>query len=236
MTPSVQVYETHGELIAAAVQLVTLAARSAIAARGRWTVALAGGSTPRALYAALATPERQRGLDWSRAWVFWGDERCVPPDDEASNYRMAREALLAHVSVPESQVFRMEGELAPEAAAARYASVLRSAFEAPWPVFDTVLLGLGPDGHTVSLFPDTPLVAAQGTVAAGWVEAQGQHRITLTLPSLNAARGVVFLVTGEAKAAMVKAVLSGDERYPAARVRPAVAPLWLLDAAAASAL
>ncbi len=236
-----QIYADKAALMAAAADLLTIAAQHALSTRGRWTFALAGGSTPRGVYQLLATAPRRDAIDWSRTYVFWGDERCVPPTDAQSNYRMAMETLLSHVPIPEANVFRMQGEDEPQAAVAAYAQQLQQVFNLQAherPVFDTILLGMGPDGHTASLFPNTALLAAEEpNVVVGWVPQQQQQRISLTLPVLNAARGVIFLVAGADKAPVVQAVLEQhDQQYPAARVQPAAGAQWLLDQAAASAL
>ena len=200
-------------------------------------VALAGGSTPRAAYALLAAEE----VDWSRVHVFWGDERCVPPDHPDSNYRLAREALLDHVSLPAGNVHRMRGEMEPEAAAQAYAAELRAFFGTQWPSFDLVLLGMGNDGHIASLFPGSAALRETARpVVAVTAEYQDRpaHRVTLTLPAINAARQVLFLVTGAAKAETLWAVLEGPaERFPAQLIRPTSGQLtWLVDTAAASRL
>lgn len=242
---SVRVYEDATALARAAADLFAAAARAAVAQRGRFFVALSGGSTPRTLYQLLAAPPYRDQVDWSRTFVFWGDERCVPPDHPDSNYRMAREALLFHVPIPTSQVFRMPGEMAdPAAAAALYEQSVRRAFAlAPgeWPRFDLVLLGLGPDGHTASLFPHTSaLGVTDRLVVANRVEKLGTTRITLTAPVINSAAVVVFLVAGADKAEPLAAVLEGPRRpddLPAQLIAPAHGELlWLVDRAAAAQL
>lgn len=214
-----------------------------IETRGRFTVALSGGSTPRALYRLLASEDEpyRRLIPWDAVHFFWGDERHVPPDHPDSNYRMVREALLDLVPVPAVNVHRIRAE-DPDAAmaAAAYEEELRGFFH-PGPRFDLVLLGLGPDAHTASLFPGSPVVhETQRWVAAPWVEAQHTFRITLTPPVLNAAARVVFLVSGAEKAAAVHAVLAGEpdvDRYPAQVVKPVTGTLlWLVDREAAGQL
>jgi 6-phosphogluconolactonase len=229
---------------AAAEEVVEAGAR-AVAERGRFAVALSGGSTPRRLYRLLADPAAPfRGrLRWDAVHVFFGDERHVPPDHADSNYRMAREALLDHVEA--ASVHRIRGELPDaEAAAAAYEAELRAFFalgagDAP-PALDLVLLGLGADGHTASLFPGSPaLEERRRWVAAPLVEAVRAHRITLTLPMLVRAREVVFLVAGAEKAAALARVLGpADARpLPAARVHPGAGALvWIVDRAAAARL
>lgn len=221
---------------AAAETLVRLAT-AAIAARGRFDWVLSGGSTPRQLYALLATPAYAARIDFRRVHFFWGDERCVPPDHADSNYRMAREALLDRIGAPEENVHRLEGELEPSAAAERYARVLDAQVgrrdTAGAPIFDSILLGMGPDGHTASLFPGTPAVTeAARWVVANPVQALGVTRLTLTLPVLNAASHVLFLVVGADKAARLHDVLSGppSPARPAGLVRPRAGALeWLVD-------
>jgi 6-phosphogluconolactonase len=224
-------------LARAAADLITVAAARAIAARGRFVIALAGGETPRATYAYLAHEPFLGRIDWSKVVVAWGDERCVPPDDLASNYRMARETLLDRVPIPPAHVLRLEGEREPREAAARYDAALRSLF-GDTPRFDLILLGLGDDGHTASLFPGTAALDARDAWAvANYVPKFDVWRLTLTLPVLNAADEVVFLVTGAKKAAVLAEVVNHpgpDSPYPAARVQPARGTLrWLVDAHAA---
>ena len=198
-----------------------------IAARGRFTVALAGGSTPAALYRLLASPPFADGIDWSRWHVFWGDERCVPPDHPDSNYGMARLTLLDHVPIPPSQVCRIVGEDPPQQAAEAYAATLADAL-APDGHLDLALLGIGDDGHTASLFPGTAaLEERELTVAANWVPHLGAHRITLTLPTLIRARHVAVLATGADKADAVRRALvprPGDATPPIALVDPVDGP------------
>lgn len=231
------------EVARAAAEEVALAAARADAARGRFTLALAGGSTPRRLYALLAdarAPFRAR-VPWERTHVFFGDERPVPPEHPDSNYRMAREALLDRV--PVASVHRIPGE--DPAAAEAYEDELRRFFEVPPggppPRLDLVLLGLGEDGHTASLFPGSDALGERRRwVAAPLVARLGVHRLTLTLPVLDRAREVLFLVAGADKAealARVLAPAAGAPALPAALVRPeAGPPRWIVDLAAAARL
>jgi 6-phosphogluconolactonase len=214
------------------------AARRAVAARGRFVVVLAGGGTPRRAYERLAAlPD----VPWTDVHVWFGDERAVPPDDADSNYRMAREALLASVPVPEGQVLRMEGERAPADAAERYDALLRGAFgDLPpaQPAFDLLLLGVGSDGHTASLFPGGDALAerARWAVAVPAPTHIGPHvaRVTLTRPALEAAREVLVLVTGAEKQGAVAAALAGGPGAPpAGLVRGHERTVWLLDREAA---
>ncbi len=235
---------TPQELFEAAAEEVVRAANQALAERGRFTVALSGGSTPRNLFTLLATNARS-SLPWDRTFFFWSDERHVPPTDPDSNYRMAHEAMLAKVPVPAGNVFRVPAEMPDAAAAAEaYEQTVRNFFAlAPgqFPRFDLILLGMGPDGHTASLFPETVALREKSRlVVANWVEKMKASRITFTLPVLNAARGVAFLVSGTDKAPALKAVLESDvpgEQYPAKLVQPSDGKLiWFVDRAAASEL
>ena len=232
------VYETPEELAKAAARDFATLAEEAISERGRFAVALAGGSTPRSNYEALARDYAGR-IDWDSVHVFFGDERSVGPDHEASNYRMAREALLDHV--PVGGVHRMRGELPPGEAAAAYEEELRGFFGEGSPRFDLILCGLGEDGHTLSLFPETSaLDVADRWVVANPVLKLETTRLTLTTPVLNASRTVTFLVAGEGKAGALREVLEGDadpRAYPAKFVRPEDGDLiWLVDRAAAGSL
>jgi 6-phosphogluconolactonase len=235
---SVSVHESPEELAGAAARNFASKAAEAIEERGRFAVVLAGGSTPKATYEILAR-DFVEAVDWNDVDVFFGDERSVPPDHEDSNYRMAREALLDRV--PVGSVHRMQGELPPDEAASSYEDELRAFFGAEeLPRFDLVLLGIGGDGHTASLFPETPaLGVTDRLVVANPVPKLDTTRITLTAPVLNAARAVDFLVAGEGKAEALKKILEGDadpRRYPAKLVRPPGGPAWMVDQAAARLL
>lgn len=225
----------------AAARQIVERGQAAIDERGAFSIALSGGSTPRELHRRLAAPPLSRQIDWSRVHVWFGDERCVPPDDPDSNYRMAAETLLSHVGVPAHQIHRMKGELPPEEAAAAYEQELRDAFGANPPCLDVILLGMGDNGHTASLFPGLTAVHEQRRwVMAEYVAEVSMWRLTLTPPVLNLGREVMFLVTGAGKASMLHDVLEGpfapDER-PAQIVRPSPGEvIWLIDAAAASKL
>ena len=237
----VTVVDTSAALAAEAARIFVTAASEAIDARGRFVVALAGGATPRGLYRLLAADPTRARVEWLRTWVFFGDERCVPATDPESNYLMAYETLLAHAPVVSGQIFRIRGEEPDTGLAAKeYEGTLRSTFE-PSPVrFDLVLLGMGVDGHTASLFPGSPaLDETDRLVAAVDIRAAAvPRRITLTPPVLNAARQVLFLVAGAEKArAAADALRNPGCSLPAARVRPVDGTLtWLLDRAAAAKL
>jgi len=230
----------------AARRLVTVARRG-VKRRGRFTLALAGGSTPARLYHLLAGPDYRDAIPWSHVWVCFGDERCVPPHHPDSNYHLAHEALLSRVPIPPDHVVRIAGELEPEAAAAAYEEALRRCFDlagAGRPRFDLILLGMGEDGHTASLFPGLPALEEKGRLAVATAVPEYARpavpRVTLTLPVLNAARQVIFLVTGAHKACAVGAVLAGlspSGPLPAALVRPRQGRLvWLLDREARASL
>jgi 6-phosphogluconolactonase len=230
----------------AASELTRIAQR-AVSASGRFTLVLSGGSTPRRLYELLADAAAPyRGaIPWASTQIFFGDERHVPPDDPRSNYRMANEALLSHVPVPAANVHRVEAERADAGeAAALYARTIERVFAlAPgeWPRFDLILLGMGPDGHTASLFPGSDALGVRDrAVAATWVAKFDAWRITLTLPVFEAAAAVHFLVSGADKAQTLSAVFdpaSPPDAFPCQRIRPRAGELlWLADRAAAGNL
>ena len=217
--------------------------KAAIKGRGRFRVALSGGSTPRATHERLAHQHRD-DIDWSNVEVFWGDERFVPPDDPESLFRMARETLLDHVPIPAANIFPMPTVGGtPEAAAQAYAETLAATFGAALPRFDLIFLGMGPDGHTASLFPGhLEVVAPSGELVAAIYGAPKPPptRLTFAYKLLNAAANVVFLVAGADKAQALRAVLRGPEdvaQLPAQGVRPAAGTLtWLVDQAASREL
>ncbi|MDH3442306.1 MAG: 6-phosphogluconolactonase [Deltaproteobacteria bacterium] len=227
----------------AAEEFIGLAHR-AVQSAGRFTVALSGGSTPKELYSQLAAPRYAARLEWSRVHLFWGDERCVPPDHPESNFRMVQETLLAKVQIPRENVHRMAGEKDPQVAAVEYEAELNSFFpisNMDWPRFDLILLGLGEDGHTASLFPGSEaLDEDQHFVTVAYIEKFKTHRLTLTLSVLNQAARIVFLVSGSSKAQILEQLLRSDPKsqiFPAGRVNPAEGEVtWLVDAAAAANL
>lgn len=217
-------------------------AEAAIAERGRFCVALSGGNTPRSVYALLAQDRKNR-LPWEKIYVFFGDERCVPPDHPDSNYRMARESLLSKVPIPPQNVFRVHAELQPAVAASEYDRQLRAFFrltDNAWPAFDLVLLGIGEDGHTASLFPGSAALTEQSRlVVANWVEKFQTYRITFTYPVLNHAEEVLFLASGESKAQILRDLFDPAKKdaYPAQGVLPQHGRLlWITDRDAASLL
>jgi 6-phosphogluconolactonase len=258
--PGVFVFESLVALEEAAAREVARAISVAVARRGAAHVALAGGATPRGLYARLAEEPWRSAIDWRRVRIFFGDERCVPPDHPDSNHAMAVETLLSRVRVPRGAVHRIRGELEPARAAALYERTLRRVLGGATPRFDLALLGMGADGHTASLFPGSPALDERARLAVAAVSPNPpRDRVTLTLRALNAAREVVFLVAGAKKAEAVARVMEesgigrsgaggrgarGGRRgraalapgvLPASRVRPSRGRLlWLLDSAAAS--
>jgi 6-phosphogluconolactonase len=225
-----------------AMELILSSAREAFADRGAFHLCLAGGSTPKAIYTLLAAPESIAELSRPGLSLYWGDERCVGPDDLASNYAMAWESLIRHIAPAQVNVFRMAGEKDPLQSAREYENLLMACFPNEGePVFDLLLLGMGPDGHTASLFPfTTALDEREHWVAANYVPALSAWRITLTPPLLNRSRRILFLASGEAKAAALAQVLTGEPNphlYPAQLIKPIAGEvIWLVDRAAASNL
>lgn len=219
----------------AAQRFVAAVAETLRDPRAGFAVALAGGTTPRRLYELLASEDCRSKIPWARLQFFWGDERMVPHDHPESNYRVAREALLAHVPVPKQNIHPIPSETSPEQAALGYEQELRAHF-GRWgvPRFDLVLLGLGADGHTASLFPGAAALTERQRLAVAHIRGVNQHaRVTLTLPVLNHSRRVFFLVTGERKASALRAALESGGALPAQRVNPQKGELvFLVDAAA----
>ena len=244
MKTDIQIVSNADELARAAATEFVNRAAMAVQARGLFSVALSGGTTPRSLFSLLASDASLRAqMPWERIHFFWGDERHVPPDHADSNYRMAREAMLAKVPVPAANIHRIKSEYTEaQSAADEYEEDLRDFFKlVPYelPRFDLVLLGMGPDGHTASLFPGTDaLDERERLVVANWVEKFNAFRITMTLPVLNNAASVFFFVSGAEKAEVLREVLEGErDRFPSQLIHPADGRLlWLVDAAAASLL
>jgi 6-phosphogluconolactonase len=240
--PRVVVLDTPDNVAYQGADEFEVRARAAIADHGRFAVALSGGSTPRAMFELLASPDFAEDIDWPNIHFFWSDERCVPPDDERSNYAQALKALLAPLAIADGNVHRMRGELDPHSGAVDYNEQL-AAFFGSAVAFDLIYLGLGPDGHTASLFPGS---AALGVVdqSCTAVHEPGNQvapwRLTLTYPALNAARCDMFLVEGNGKAEVLASVLEGPrdiQHLPAQGVAPANGTLvWLVDKAAAGKL
>ena len=223
-------------------------AETTITQNGIFSVALSGGGTPQHLYELLATDEYANAIDWQRVHLFWGDDRCVAPDQDGSNYKQARLALIDHVPIPTTNIWRIRTELDCQEAATDYAQKLQQFVDqfqprcdSAWPQLDFVLLGIGSDGHTASLFPQSKPSADRPTrVAVADYDGRPAQRVTLTEPVLNAARNVYFLINGESKAEIVRTVLIESDdalQYPALRIRPKNGTLnFILDYAAASLL
>jgi 6-phosphogluconolactonase len=233
--PEVEIFGSPQELFRAAAGKFCSLGSTAIKDHGKFTVALSGGSTPRGLHQELATHFAPR-LDWSKVFFFWGDERHVPPDSPESNYRMAKETLLSKLPIPAENIFRIPAEL-PDArqAAAKYEDTIQKSFQLDpdsFPRFDFILLGMGPDGHTASLFPGTAALQEKDRlVVANWVEKLNTFRITFTYPVLDDAAYVMFLVNGDEKAEMVRRALKEPgANLPCQKVRPVAGELvWYLD-------
>jgi 6-phosphogluconolactonase len=211
--------------------------KKAIATRGAFTVALSGGSTPKAIFEALS--HEKNALDWEKVLLFWSDERCVPPDHPDSNYKMAMDSGLSTLGIPKENIFRMRGEDQPEIASKAYDLLINE--EVPDKTFDLVMLGMGPDGHTASLFPKTHALHTKGHLCtANFLPQKDTWRLTLTYDCINQARNIALYVLGEGKAEMVNTVLNGPsdpDTYPVQRIgTPKTSALWILDRAAAANL
>jgi 6-phosphogluconolactonase len=239
---TIEVFDNPIELIERAANLFVSVAQDAVANNGRFLTALSGGSTPKALFQLLATPAYASQIDWQHTHFLWGDERLVPPDDPGSNYKLALDTLLSHVPIPAENIHRAKGELEPETAVIDYTQQLQQLAlpGQPFPQLDLALMGLGNDGHTASLFPG-PIPAAESTqpvmaVTANY-DGRPAHRLTLTPLLFNAAHHILFLATGEKKAAALAAVLNRQdtpEKWPAQRIQPPNGTvIWLVDEAAA---
>lgn len=240
-----RILENGEELAREAADFVLWSCEQAVTRAGTFRLALSGGTTPKALYSLLAGSAPAKRLDWRRAALFFGDERCVPPDHADSNFRMANDTLLAPLQIPRERVFRMRGEEEPERAAREYEESIRKEFGVPapaWPRFDVILLGLGDDGHTASLFPGTQALSERQRLVVPNQAPQGaRQRLTFTVPLINQAHAVVFLVSGKGKAPALKSVLedpaADGSRVPAKLVQPGQGRLiWFLDHAAAAEL
>ncbi len=235
----IKVYPDLESLSRAAAALLVEQANLAVAARGRFSVALSGGNTPRRTYELLAAPPFKEQAPWHRMHIFWGDERCVPLTDPRSNARMTKETWLEHVPIPESQIHFLDCAQAPAEAARQYEAQLRQFFAGRPPRLDLVLLGLGDNGHTASLFPNHPVLTEDDHLAVPVRLGETEHdRISLTLPVINRAAAVFFLVTGKPKAAIIRRILEEREAgLPASLVNPTHGEvLFLLDRGASSLL
>lgn len=240
MNPDLRIFSTPEVLNRAAAEAFAQLAQDTIKEQGRFTIALAGGNTPRAIYKLLAIDYREQ-IEWSRVHFFWGDERYVPGNDPDSNYRMARESLFDHVPILAENVHHMTTEfIQPEAAAQNYEKTLRDFWPVSLPRFDLIQLGLGPDGHILSLFPHSPLLHEENRLVAVVTDSPKPPptRLTLTLPVINHAAQIHFFVTGAEKAAALQATLQGQhdpQKFPAQAVKPIAGQvIWWVDENAAS--
>jgi 6-phosphogluconolactonase len=245
-----QIFEDRPAMARAAARQVISLAQNAIEAHNVFRIALSGGSTPRMLHEILSQPAHSAQVNWAKTQIFWGDERCVPPSNPESNYRMAVETLLEHIPLPAGHIHRVRGELPPQEAASDYQQRMVEQFRLipdetgkPFPRFDLILLGLGPDGHTASLFPGSKALEEIHRWVTWLPHEQGPEplvpRVTITLPVIQAARQVIFLVSGEDKAARLAEVLSPPtgQPLPAQLANPTEGGLlWMVDRAAASRL
>jgi len=242
MNPSVEVLPTTDDLVRAAAERIVSVVVESVKRNGRSMIALSGGSTPRNVYKLLGSEKFKTRVPWNALHLFWSDERCVPPGHSDSNFRMVKEALLDVVDIPPSNIHRIQGERPPSEAAHAFEKELRQVFglqDNSIPDFDLMLLGLGEDGHTASLFPETTALQEHvRLVTELYVKKLNAQRITMTYPLINAARHILFLVSGRSKAAILQEVLRNDGHlYPAQGVQPVNGDLvWMMDREAASQL
>ncbi|MCR4289514.1 MAG: 6-phosphogluconolactonase [Candidatus Scalindua sp.] len=234
MNKNIHVYPNKEKLVVATAEHVADCIEQAIQQNGVCNMALSGGNTPGGVFSLLASSPYRDRVDWSRLHLFWGDERMVPPEHQDSNFRMVQKTLLDHIKIPDENVHRMRGEIAPELAAEEYAELLDVHFKGSPPCLDLILLGLGEDGHTASLFPDTDAVEeCEKNAVAVFVPKLSAWRVTLTLPVLNAARKILFLVSGRSKSEIVQRIMSNKQpakEIPATMVNPQNGELhWMLD-------
>ena len=235
----IKIFEREEELQDFASDHILSTIAETITIRNKCFVSLSGGTTPRKIYERIAKKAMEQNVDWKSVHFFWGDERCVPPDDERSNYLMAKKALLSTIDLPSENIHRIKGEINPEDSAYDYEAEMKRSFSTEiTPSFDIMLLGLGDDTHTASLFPSSPALKETQRWAVPVLNEHGESRITLTLPVINHATTTIFIVSGKNKAEAVYRVLLNrfdPDKYPAQSVKPESGNLfWLLDSAAAS--
>lgn len=235
------VFENTNTLLTSLADFIVTHAADAIRTRGRFSFVLSGGSSPKKLFELLSSDEHKNKIDWTKVFFFFGDERNVPATHADSNYLMARKAMFEPLNIPAEQIFRMNTDLAPADAAADYESKLNTFFKGDKVAFDLVLLGLGDDAHTASLFPNTPVLhEKQKMVVSCFIEKVNMDRITLTAPCINQAHAVAFLVFGASKAEAIKHILHDErniEKYPAQLIHPVEGQLhWYIDKPAAALL
>ncbi len=225
-----RVFETPESLSNAVAELIVQIAAKSVAERGRFVISLSGGKTPERLFKILAEPPYCTKILWANTFIFWGDERCVPYNDERNNAHQARLLLIDKIPILSANIFPVPVNIEPAAAARQYEASIKSIFGNQPPRFDLVLLGLGEDGHTASLFPDTEVLQeTTAWVKQVYVPAQKMYRITMTAPLLNFARNILFMVTGNSKAEILKSVVEethGAHKYPAQLIKPTDGNLW----------
>ncbi len=235
----VKIYDDDLAVSVAAADFFVNTAVESVKEKGRFSVALSGGGSPKKLYELLATDKYRNQIPWEDVYIFWGDERFVPRDDEQNNAKMAFDVFLSHIPVPEENIFPIPIAMTPRESAAEYEKNLHTYFHNTEPSFDLVLLGLGENGHTASLFPETSVLDKKNLwVSEVYVENQKMYRITLTAPVINKAKNIVFIVFGENKAEIISNILQGAYRpkmWPAQLIKPVNGNLiWMLDEDAAS--
>ncbi|MBS1683430.1 MAG: 6-phosphogluconolactonase [Bacteroidetes bacterium] len=238
---SIKVFESDNALATGVADFIISDAQAAIAGHGQYSLVLSGGNTPESLFRMLAAPPYATALDWSRVHIFWGDERAVPLDDERNNAHVAISLWLRQISIPPGNIHRIPSDMPAQEAAREYEQTIKRYFAGGEIAFDLVLLGLGPDGHTASLFPHSPLLEEKDAiVTAGFIPAQNMERITMTITLINEAHKVLFLVAGKAKATILQHVIQdapAHDTYPAKMINPRSGGLyWFIDRAAAARL
>lgn len=235
--PNLHILPSQKQLVDKVVDFIREQSQAAIKERGRFNLVLSGGATPRPIYENLTKLSTEQAPDWKKTYLFWGDERCVPPDHPDSNYRMAEESLITHIPIPPTHVFRMKGESEAQAAAQAYEQDLRRYFASASPHFDVVLLGMGDDGHTASLFPGTDAIHRKDRwIVANEVPSKSTWRLTMTAPLINQAHKIAFIITGEKKAETLYEVLHGTPQPQHLPAQLIAATDWFLDEAAAAKL
>ncbi|MFQ5864594.1 MAG: 6-phosphogluconolactonase [bacterium] len=241
MERNIQVYSSKSELVKAVTEKIINAINRSVYQQGVCYLALAGGNTPRDVYSLVAKEHVKNHVSWNNVHLFWGDERTVPPDHPESNYGMVKHSLLDHIAIPAENIHRIPAEMAPRQAAEEYTRGLHGLFKEMPPHFDLILLGVGGDGHTASLFPGTDVLNENSQpVAAVFVPKLNTWRVTLTLPVLNAAREIIFLVSGSSKSEIVRRIMSVEQptkELPASLIHPENGMVhWMLDSDAAIAI
>ena len=238
----ISVFDNEELLSIAAADFIVKLGAKAIETNGKFTIALSGGSTPSKLFSLLATAAYSKAINWKQTFVFWGDERCVPADDERNNSYIAKQLLLNNVAVPAENIFTVPVKMPPEKGAYHYEQTLKIFFKNQQPAFDLILLGMGDNGHTASLFPHTPILnETKALVKAVYIKELNMYRISFTALMINFAKNILFLVTGKQKAGMLHTVLEGKintEKYPAQLIKASKGShlYWFTDKAAAAKL